>query len=287
MVPCVFFGTFSYTFYSKAYPCPFPGCNRNFGVRSNAKRHLRTHGVIPPQNSGTQPYVVDFSTPLVLEQDARLGLNNGEGPGSTMSDDDRLEGIPHTQRSGRSGRGRGRQFKLRWMPPSSSTRSGVVKGKGKKKPTISPSVVPVEIQGHVDLKSSFSRSPSQRDAILGHGEVEEEGEDGDALTDGEGDTEMEFGDENDDQDDESELEDVDRSEEEFGASTAMQAGAARFRPALSQHSQASSSRTSLSSSLSASVSASTGSTSATSLPLSAPFNSVSPIRAEYFVDHGA
>jgi len=215
---------------------------------------------------------------MVLEQDSRLGLNDGEGPGSTMSDDDRLEGVP--QRPGRSGRGRGRQFKLRWMPPSSSTRSGVVKGKGKKKSTNSPSAEPVE--------PSFSRSPRRKNAVLGHGdEEEEEEEDGDGHTDGEEDTEMDFGDENDDQDDDSETEDVDRSEEEFGASTAMQAGAARFRPAFSQHSQASSSRTSLSSSLSASVSASTSATSRPPSASSSTFNSVSPIRAEYFVDHGA
>lgn len=35
------------TAYNVAYACGFPGCTRTFGVRSNAKRHLRTHGVNP------------------------------------------------------------------------------------------------------------------------------------------------------------------------------------------------------------------------------------------------
>ena len=226
---------------------------------------------------------------MVLEQDDRLGLN-GEGAGSCYEDDDIPEGAPHTQRPGRPGRGRGRQFKLRWMPPSSSTKSGAVKGKGKKKPTNSPSVEPVDMQDHVDVKPSFSRSPSQRNVFLGHGEEDQEEEDADGNTDGEEDTEMDFGDEGDDQDEDSEAEEVDRSEEEFGASTAMRAGVARFHPSSSQHSQASSSRTSLSSSLSTSVSASAGSTSTTSLPLStssSSFTSASPIHAEYFVDSGA
>ncbi|KAF9528438.1 hypothetical protein CPB83DRAFT_766940, partial [Crepidotus variabilis] len=73
----------------RPFACGFPGCARTFGVRSNAKRHLRTHGVIPQSSTGSPPYVVDFSTPVVLQNE-----NSG----------------------------RGRQFKLRWMPPSSTTR---------------------------------------------------------------------------------------------------------------------------------------------------------------------
>jgi hypothetical protein len=280
----LFSGLFYRLFNTIAYPCPYPGCNRSFGVRSNAKRHLRTHGVIPPQSTGTQPYVVDFSTPMVLEQDGRLGLNGGDGTGSCNDDDD--EGVPRAQRTTRPGRGRGRQFKLRWMPPSSSTRSGVPKGKGKKKPAGSPSVETVELQDDVDVKPSFSRPPSQRNVL--HSEADQEGEDPDALTDGEEDTEMDFGDEGDDQDEESEAEeDVDRSEEEFGASTAMREGVAQFRPDSSHHSQASSSRTSLSSSLSVAVSTSTSGTSLPPSASSSSFTSVSPIRAEYFVDSGA
>lgn len=263
----------------KAYPCPYPGCNRTFGVRSNAKRHLRTHGVIPPQNTGTQPYVVDFSTPMVLEQDGRLGLNGGGVDSTTTRNDDERSGnAAHTQRPARPGRGRGRQFKLRWMPPSSSNRSAVAKGKAKKKSTDSSLVEMVELQD-LDVKPSLSRSPSQENVYLDHGEEDLEGEDTDARTDGEEDAE-DFGDEGDE---ESEAEEVDRSEEEFGTSTAMQSGVVGIRSGSSHHSQASSSRSSLSSSLSASASTSTASTSTLSHHLSASSSSsssVSPIPAQ-------
>ncbi|KAI0037329.1 hypothetical protein FA95DRAFT_1529483, partial [Auriscalpium vulgare] len=32
----------------KPYKCPIATCEKSFTVRSNAKRHLRTHGVVPP-----------------------------------------------------------------------------------------------------------------------------------------------------------------------------------------------------------------------------------------------
>ncbi|KAF8155562.1 hypothetical protein B0H34DRAFT_635627, partial [Crassisporium funariophilum] len=86
---------------AKPYPCGFPGCSRTFGVRSNAKRHLRTHGVIPaPANtsSGETPYIVGFSTPTIL--------------------------APHgSQHSELHAMSRAPAFKLRWMPPSLSTRT--------------------------------------------------------------------------------------------------------------------------------------------------------------------
>ncbi len=30
-----------------AFTCPVSSCNKKFAVRSNAKRHLRTHGIMP------------------------------------------------------------------------------------------------------------------------------------------------------------------------------------------------------------------------------------------------
>lgn len=211
---------------------------------------------------------------MVLEQDGRFGLN-GEGTDSNMTRkgyDDCPEGVPHTQRSGRPGRGRGRQFKLRWMPPSSSTRSAVHKGKSRQKATDSPSVEPDD-----DVKPYFSRSPSQRHIFLGHGEGQER-EDADAHTDGDEDVEMDFSHEaDDDQDDGSEAEEVDRSEEEFGASTAMRAEVELRTGSSCHHSQASSSRSSLSSSLSASASTSTGSVSLPPSTSSSSFTSMSPI----------
>lgn len=54
--------------YHAAWPCEVPGCKRTFAVRSNAKRHLRTHGVFPPQDqseSASTPYTVSFDPPKV------------------------------------------------------------------------------------------------------------------------------------------------------------------------------------------------------------------------------
>ncbi|KAK7032596.1 hypothetical protein VNI00_012859 [Paramarasmius palmivorus] len=50
----------------KPFACIFPGCNRSFTVRSNAKRHLRTHGVLPETLVPPSPdYVVNFDAPMV------------------------------------------------------------------------------------------------------------------------------------------------------------------------------------------------------------------------------
>ncbi|KAK2461210.1 hypothetical protein APHAL10511_006737 [Amanita phalloides] len=56
----------------RPYPCTYPGCTRKFAVRSNAKRHLRTHGIIPapasssPGASSTASYVVGFNPPTIV-----------------------------------------------------------------------------------------------------------------------------------------------------------------------------------------------------------------------------
>ncbi|TFK72474.1 hypothetical protein BDN72DRAFT_733103, partial [Pluteus cervinus] len=79
----------------KPYSCEFPGCSRTFAVRSNAKRHLRTHGVIPTPASDSPapvPYIVDFSAPTVIHSSASQG--EPKAP-----------------------------LKLRWMPPSLTSRT--------------------------------------------------------------------------------------------------------------------------------------------------------------------
>ncbi|KAF8635463.1 hypothetical protein AX15_000438 [Amanita polypyramis BW_CC] len=83
----------------RPYPCTFPGCTRKFAVRSNAKRHLRTHGVIPaptattssPGSSSTVPYVVGFNPPTIVEPSEAETHQMKRGP-----------------------------FTLKWMPPSLS-----------------------------------------------------------------------------------------------------------------------------------------------------------------------
>ncbi|EAU89664.2 hypothetical protein CC1G_02553 [Coprinopsis cinerea okayama7 len=97
---------------ARPYPCGFPGCTRTFGVRSNAKRHLRTHGVIPqPSNDvpAEAAYVVGFSPPVVspsvdtnIQTDATADGNHQQ---------------PRHQMS------RAPFFKLRWMPPSLTSRT--------------------------------------------------------------------------------------------------------------------------------------------------------------------
>lgn len=79
---------------SLAFKCPIPTCTKSFAVRSNAKRHLRTHGIFPSSEHGsTSPsqFTVGFDTPLV-------------------SDVHEAGKLPS---------------KLRWVPPSLSTRSNV------------------------------------------------------------------------------------------------------------------------------------------------------------------
>ena len=77
-----------------AFKCPIPTCTKSFAVRSNAKRHLRTHGIFPtsdhPSTSPSQ-FTVGFDTPLVSEVHEAGKLPS----------------------------------KLRWVPPSLSTRTNV------------------------------------------------------------------------------------------------------------------------------------------------------------------
>ncbi|KAK1225101.1 hypothetical protein PQX77_011970 [Marasmius sp. AFHP31] len=73
----------------KPFTCEYPGCNRSFTVRSNARRHLRTHGVIPETSTSSGPdYVVNFDKPVVPEFESQQ-INN----------------VPQ---------------KIKWMPPSLS-----------------------------------------------------------------------------------------------------------------------------------------------------------------------
>ena len=52
-----------------AYKCPVNGCNKSFAVRSNAKRHLRTHGIFPSTEHSSPPtqFTVGFDEPIVSD----------------------------------------------------------------------------------------------------------------------------------------------------------------------------------------------------------------------------
>ncbi|KAJ3920505.1 hypothetical protein F5877DRAFT_37948 [Lentinula edodes] len=82
----------------KPFSCAYPGCERTFTVRSNAKRHLRTHGIHPDDavaasmvpRSTAPDFEVNFDEPVVQDHDHEL---NSVVP------------------------------QLKWMPPSLSSRT--------------------------------------------------------------------------------------------------------------------------------------------------------------------
>ena len=99
-----------------AFACTYPGCTRTFSVVSNAKRHMRTHGVgVPPDDSqsldpNSTPYVVGFEAPVIVspppEVDVREPLklrwisptdaNREFGSGSSSAGSSRARSLSHS-----------------------------------------------------------------------------------------------------------------------------------------------------------------------------------------------
>lgn len=52
-----------------AYKCIVPNCEKSFAVRSNAKRHLRTHGINPSSSDvlSAPRFSVGFDVPMVTQ----------------------------------------------------------------------------------------------------------------------------------------------------------------------------------------------------------------------------
>ena len=80
-------------------------------MRSNARRHLRTHGVIPPpiRSGDGEPYVVGFSEPLIMPA----------GPQESCVDGAEQQGVSD-KRGGRGRRpvsSRVAAFRVRWQTP--------------------------------------------------------------------------------------------------------------------------------------------------------------------------
>ncbi|KAF4618809.1 hypothetical protein D9613_010122 [Agrocybe pediades] len=123
-----------------AFVCTFPGCTRRFNVRSNAKRHLRTHGVsaadiaqydpAPPPSPKEVPYIVDFTEPTVATPpDAASLADDSHRAQSGRRTDHEHEMFVEPQDSQAGGpstrtvqRRRPPSYKVRWLPTSATTR---------------------------------------------------------------------------------------------------------------------------------------------------------------------
>ncbi|KAF8970953.1 hypothetical protein BDZ97DRAFT_1789449 [Flammula alnicola] len=67
----------------KPFSCSYPGCTRAFSVVSNAKRHMRTHGVGVTSDDGENAsalYVVGFEVPVVVSPPDAADATNRREP---------------------------------------------------------------------------------------------------------------------------------------------------------------------------------------------------------------
>lgn len=131
-----------------AFKCPLQLCNKTFAVRSNARRHLRTHGVsVPPaaldkmggpggRSQAPQPFRVGFDTPVVVDVHdfGRTYVDGGGGgSGSGASGSGSGSGRSAAGENGSSGGGSanggasGKAQRLRWVPQSLASRSNAAR----------------------------------------------------------------------------------------------------------------------------------------------------------------
>ncbi|KLO19390.1 hypothetical protein SCHPADRAFT_898956 [Schizopora paradoxa] len=100
---------------ARPFKCPLELCNKTFAVRSNARRHLKTHGITLPgdgdgkDDSGKDEYQVGFEDPVVINvHEFEADAMGGDSAGGSQR-----------------GRPRQRRVELRWVPPSLAGRTNV------------------------------------------------------------------------------------------------------------------------------------------------------------------
>ena len=110
-----------------AFKCPLALCPKTFAVRSNARRHLRTHGItIPPPSARSgrthdEGFRVGFETPVVIDVHDPASPFLTEEAGQSVRHDE----IPSEDGSSSLKRGdaKGKKATFRWIPQSLAQRS--------------------------------------------------------------------------------------------------------------------------------------------------------------------
>ena len=88
-----------------------PDCTKTFTVRSNAKRHLRTHGIVPePRGAQVSERKIDFDTPVIAEDIAEAHIDgrkmrirwHGSRPAGRERDEPLPRSVRGTEKESRS-----------------------------------------------------------------------------------------------------------------------------------------------------------------------------------------
>ena len=112
-----------------AFKCPLALCPKTFAVRSNARRHLRTHGItIPPPSlrggrAQDESFHVGFETPVVIDvhdPSSPYPSTQNTGSGDLFDDNQPAGGLSAATKREET---KGKKPKLRWVPQSLSDRT--------------------------------------------------------------------------------------------------------------------------------------------------------------------